>query len=64
MDYLEEDIAVGLYLGKNFSCIGAFRNGEVEIILNQEGETKTPSIITILDEDKILRGFKSFNKRL
>ena len=51
-----DDIAIGLDLGTTFSCIGVFRNGGVEIIPNKEGERTTPSIITILDENTILRG--------
>ena len=51
-----DDIAIGLDLGTTFSCIGVFKNGGVEIIPNKEGEPPTPSIITILDENSILRG--------
>ena len=50
------DLAIGLDLGTTFSCIGVFRNGGVEIIPNKEGEHTTPSIVTILDENSILRG--------
>ena len=50
------DLAIGLDLGTTFSCIGVFRNGGVEIIPNKEGERTTPSIVTILDENSILRG--------
>ena len=61
MDHSEEDIAIGLDLGNTFSCIGVFRNGGVDIILNQEGEPKTPSIITVLGKDKILSGEETLN---
>ena len=56
MSDIEEDYALGLDLGTTFSCIGVYRNGGVEIIPNRNGERKTPSIVTILDSDTILKG--------
>ena len=56
MSYLEEDCPLGLDLGTTFSCIGVYRNEGVEIIPNRNGERTTPSIVTILDNDKILKG--------
>ena len=56
MSLLSEGYALGLDLGTTFSCIGVYRNGGVEIIPNRNGEKITPSIVTILDEDNILKG--------
>ena len=53
---LNDDLPCGLDFGMTFSCVGAFKNAGVEIIPNSEGENITPSIITILDENTILRG--------
>ena len=56
---LEDSYALGLDLGTTFSCIGAYQNGEVEIIPNRNGERITPSIVTIIDKDTILKGEES-----
>ena len=58
---MEENYALGLDLGTTFSCIGVYRNGEVEIIPNRNGDKITPSMVTILDKDKILCGEETLN---
>ena len=56
MDELQDGYALGLDLGTTFSCIGVYRNGGVEIIPNRNGDKTTPSIVTIIDENTILKG--------
>ena len=56
MNDLEDEYAIGLDLGNTNSCIGVYRNGGVEIIPNRNGDRITPSIITIVDENTILKG--------
>ena len=46
--------AIGIDLGTTYSWASVFRNGAIEIIPNGIGERITPSIITILNDNKIM----------
>ena len=57
---MEDDYAIGLYLGTSFSCIGVCRKGGVEIIPNSILEKTTPSVLLFKGED-ILVGEETIN---
>ena len=59
---MEDSYAIGLDLGTTFSCIGVYRNGEVEIIPNRNGDKITPSIVSIIDENTILKCEETLDK--
>ena len=51
----DEEIALGIDLGTTYSVMAILRNGEVEIIPNEIGENKTPSMVSF-EENEILVG--------
>ena len=46
--------AIGIDLGTTYSVIGAWINGDVKILQNDEGQTTTPSIVSFLDDGELL----------
>ena len=49
-----EKYAIGIDLGTTNSCIGVWRNGNVDIIPNSSGSKITPSIVGFLDIQRVI----------
>jgi molecular chaperone DnaK (HSP70) len=60
---IQNEQIIGIDLGTTFSCVGLYRNNNVEIIKNTLGENITPSVVFIGENEHFV-GQKAINFQL